>query len=666
MMRGELAGKPPMGLVVCALRSGEGKTTATLTLARALQKEGYRVHACKCGPDYVDPTFLQRATGAPCHNLDTWLMGDEGVRKEYGRASLGADIVLVEGVMGLLDGHAGECGHPKKGSTLDVARALSLPLLLVVNAKGLGESISLVASSVADMCARVHVPLVGILATNGGSARHRQLLERALDENHLPPLLFFLARDKSLALPSRQLGLVPAGELDELDNFLFRLDAILDNDRARSDTKRLVQLARDLAPLASPSTSPATPVQPCGKKRRLAVARDAAFCFYYEDNFRFLKHMGYELTFFSPMQDMCLPPCDALYLGGGYPEVHAKELCANEGMRTDIRRAAWEGLPILAECGGYMYLAGELVDGKGKSHAMCGVINACARMGTSLASLGYREACLLHGLPLGLKGDIEPVVRGHEFHWSDMVLQEDACPLYVDDRGKKCGIVLGKYHNVQASYLHFYLPSLTLAGKKAQEPQNTAHHGESSRPLLVLVNGPSSSGKSTLVRHLAGSVPEAIAVSLDLLLLAHAQGDPSPSLARASAEGFFAASDYHAHLARLLGRTSILFCDHVLCGRRDWEEDLSTMLARCGADLLALELVADQETIRAREGERRDRPGDEDHALEQWRLQQALPLSLPHVTLDATMSADALAKKALFAVRSRLNHLSHSKGAPWQ
>lgn len=467
-------GRAPRGVVVAALRSNEGKTTAALALILALKGLGLKVGVCKCGPDYVDPTLLAKAgafgdvqnvscvqgalsrdapDAACCRNLDTWLMGREGVLRTYAHAGEGKDVVVVEGVMGLLDGKTG-AGN-LSGATLDVARILGLPVLLVVNARGLAQSVQILAKGTKEACEKEGVRLLGIFATNGGSPRHRAILETALDSADLPPLSFFLPRESRLSLPSRQLGLVPAAEVEDFEKTLDLLAQSLD----AADAARFWDTLCEVSPEGPALLPEAAPIS-CKAQKRLAVARDAAFCFHYEENFRFLRERGWELCFFSPLKESCLPPCDALYLGGGYPEVFAGELEANRSLRGEIRQRASEGLPIFAECGGYMYLAKSLETEDGKTHAMCGVVDGIARMGRGLKSLGYREARFAGTLPFDLGEGL--TLRGHEFHWSDMKLAQCPQALYETPDGKRHGVVTGPKNNVLASYLHVYLPSISF------------------------------------------------------------------------------------------------------------------------------------------------------------------------------------------------------------
>lgn len=443
--------RPFSALCVAAPASGGGKTTLCVALMRALTRRGLAVQGFKCGPDYVDPTFHALASGRASRNLDTWMMGREGVRAVWRRAA-DADAAVCEGVMGLFDGREG-VGGP--GSTADCAAALNLPILLLIPARGMAGSVAPLVAGFTRFAQRSGLRIAGVIANGAGGPRHARLLERALADEGLPPLLGALPRDEAWRLPERQLGLVPAPEQAggpaETSSPAAPppwLEALADAAEARIDLDRLLALTAcdPPSPLPAPSRAPAS--------RRLAVARDHAFCFYYEENERVLRERGWELVPFSPLRAAGLPPgVDAVYLGGGYPEVFAEQLAANTSMRGEILAFARRGGEIYAECGGFMYLCRELIVGE-RRFPMCGVLDGVARMGASLRSLGYREAETV--LPFGLaRGRAR--VRGHEFHWSDIVLNRDYPPLYEvwDSAGRRRsgGVIHG---GVRAGYAHLY------------------------------------------------------------------------------------------------------------------------------------------------------------------------------------------------------------------
>ena len=654
--------RKPLAFVLAAPHSGGGKTTASLALAVALGRLGYTVHGCKCGPDYVDPTFMSQACGHPCLNLDTWLMGEEGVRNVFQRQAEGADIVLVEGVMGLLDGRDPES---LAGSTLDVARVLGLPVVLVVRARGLARSIAPLVDGFTRACAAESVRLAGVIATCTGSDSHRRVLQGSLEHNNLPPLLLSLQRNDDLALPSRQLGLVPAEEVSSFAATLQRLGEALPQKDVQTFVDYLQSLPQpdDGSPSLQQSATQCADVQkeaatassplPKTSPGRLAIARDEAFCFYYEENFRLFQKLGWELIFFSPMRDRDLPAAEALYLGGGYPEVFARELSANKGMRSQIHKAAQEGLPIYAECGGYMYLAKALETPEGDIFPLAGVVDGLARMGTSLHSLGYREATFLTPLPFGLDA-FSPdgrVVRGHEFHWSGMELSGNLPPLYsmTDRKGESvtAGVLTGLCNNVQASYLHAYFPSLAFLNGRPGNDQTPGQGQEGSAPSalpgkkpanqelqgghVIVLTGPSSVGKTSLGRALAQELGarnlDHVLISLDGLLASFRRDNHACfTLEEAERQGMWSAHSYHCLLRDAARASSLVICDHVLCGRREWIEDLRKTLS--DVSVVPVELSCAEETLVVREINRTDRPAATEHALAQATAQKNARLTL--------------------------------------
>lgn len=446
---------PFSAFCLAAPASGGGKTTLAVGLMRALRLRGLTVQGFKCGPDYVDPTFHSQATGRPSYNLDTWMMGRSGVRALWNRHAAAADAAICEGVMGLFDGRE---GLGAAGSTADCAAALALPVLLVTPGRGMAASIAPLAAGFESYARRQGLRIVGIIANQTGGPGHARILERALADEGLPPLLGALPRREAWRLPERQLGLVPARErADEAAQDW--LDSLGRAVEAHIDVDRLLELTRLARPVVRAAAA-AAPISSGTGRRRLALARDEAFCFYYEENERVLAGLGWEIVPFSPLNDAELPPdVSALYLGGGYPEVFAARLAANTAMLRAVRSFAAGSGEIYAECGGYMYLCRDLIAADGTRFALCGVLDATARMGSALRSLGYREARPLAPLPFGL-GDA-PLLRGHEFHWSEIELHRDYPPLYtVTDKtgaSRSEGVAFAANGGrVLAGYVHLY------------------------------------------------------------------------------------------------------------------------------------------------------------------------------------------------------------------
>ena len=435
-------------LVLGGVSSGVGKTTTTIAIARALRARGLRVALFKCGPDYLDPTYHARAIGSPSHNLDGWMMGREAVLSTFARATVDADIALIEGVMGLFDG-ASPTGE--EGSTAEIAKWLDAPVALVVDASGMARSIAALAQGFASFDAAVHVRAV--IANRIGSKGHLDILKKALRN---PPVLGGFPKDEAAKFSERHLGLHTA-DTSTLP------DALLDHWAARAEEwlalDALVDIARNAPPLEipMPSTS-ASAVAKC----RIGLAFDEAFHFYYEDNMRRLEALGAELVRFSPLHEGALPDVDGLYFGGGYPEVHAALLAKNETMRNAITRFAASGAPIYAECGGLMYLTRAIVDRDGARHPMVGLVPADAVMCDRLQALGYVE---IETQAKTLLGPAGTRFRGHQFRYSELRdLAPDTEAIYSVRRRRGGEVTREGYRsaNVVASYVHAHWASNPL------------------------------------------------------------------------------------------------------------------------------------------------------------------------------------------------------------
>lgn len=399
-------------VIVAGTHSGSGKTTVTLAILAALTRRGVRVQGFKVGPDFIDPGHQTRITGRPSRNLDTWLLEPTALADTYRNGTVGADLAVIEGVMGLFDGRG---GLDESGSTADLARLLDLPVVLVVDARGLARSIVPLVLGFARFDESVRVE--GVVANNVGSHRHfAEYLAPGLRAYATAfSLIGYLARNELLSIPSRHLGLWTAEELAD-DSSLA--NALADVAESTLDLDRLVALAR--VPRLSAPTAPEVPGPGARSQVRVRVglARDPAFCFYYEDNLDQLRAAGAEIVPFSPLQDPELPPgVELVYLGGGYPEIHAARLAANLEMRAAIRSFHAEGGTILAECGGLMACTELLRDVEGKDHPLWGLIPARAVMQSKLAALGYVSVVAERETVLGPEGT---TVRGHEFHYSQL------------------------------------------------------------------------------------------------------------------------------------------------------------------------------------------------------------------------------------------------------
>ncbi len=440
-------------LVVAAPASGQGKTTVATGLMAALRARGLAVSGHKAGPDYIDPSYHALATGRPGRNLDPVLCGEDLVAPLFAHGAAGADVAVVEGVMGLFDGR----GTTSFGSTAHVARLLGAPVLLVVDAAAQGRSVAALVAGFAGYDPRVR--LGGVVLNRVGSARHEEILRAALDDLGVP-VLGALRRDDGVTVPSRHLGLVPVAEREgPARQALDRLGAVVG---AAVDLDAVLRLAASAGPLttaawspeaalASPSTTdtghPTDPAGPPDRPRRrpvVAVAGGAAFSFSYPETAELLAAAGAEVAQVDPLRDEALPPgTAALVLGGGFPEMHVADLAANERLRADVARLARAGHPVIAECAGLLYLAREL-DGQ----PMCGVLDATAGM-TARLTLGYRDATAAADSVVAPAG---AAVRGHEFHRTAVDPPHSPDPAWmVGDRPE--GFVRGSVH---ASYLHLH------------------------------------------------------------------------------------------------------------------------------------------------------------------------------------------------------------------
>lgn len=428
------------GLIIAAPASGSGKTTVTLALLRALRRAGSAIGSFKVGPDYIDPMFHARASGRPCLNLDGWAMRIETLAGLTDALTKDAALVLGEGVMGLFDGAA-----DGRGSTADLASLLDLPVVLVVDARGMAASAAALVEGFTRH--RDDVEVAGIIFNRVGSEGHEKLLRRACDDRFAQPVLGCLPEDPRLELPERHLGLVQADELPEFDDVLDRAAALV---AARVDLKRLVRLARPFGlGLYGP---PARPLRPLGQ--RTAVARDLAFAFAYPAVLDGWRIAGAEILPFSPLADEAPDArADAVFLPGGYPELHAPRLAGNQAFLRGLRAAAARGASVYGECGGFMVLGEALVDRQGERHAMAGLLPVATSFAEPRLHLGYRRIRLLAPSPLGQAGT---TYRGHEFHYASLIAADGAPPLFEisDARQQPLGQSGARIGAVCGSFLH--------------------------------------------------------------------------------------------------------------------------------------------------------------------------------------------------------------------
>jgi cobyrinic acid a,c-diamide synthase len=408
--------------VITAPGSGHGKTWLTAALARRCAREGRRVRVLKTGSDFIDPAILARAAGSPVHTLDLWMGGEHECERQLGDAAREADIVLVEGVMGLFDGLP---------STADLAQRFGLAVLLVVDASAMAQTFGAVVHGLVDYCPDLH--FVGALANRVAGAGHAEMLADSLRDRRTWCGAIF--SDDRTTLPERHLGLVMPEEVCDLDARIERAaDALLGFDLERLPVC-------DFTAVAAPRLAPEL------RGVRIAVARDAAFCFVYPANLDLLRELGAELRFFSPRDDQQLPEADALYLPGGYPELHASALSQNATMCQSICSHIDQKKPVLAECGGLMLLARALRTLDGSDHEMVGSLDLEIEMQPQLAAIGH-YACELAEGPLRGHAFHHSIARGPAFHSELATSPHGGCPEPVYRRER-----------LVASYVHWYLPS---------------------------------------------------------------------------------------------------------------------------------------------------------------------------------------------------------------
>jgi cobyrinic acid a,c-diamide synthase len=419
------------GVILAAPKSGSGKTLVTLGLIRAFRNRGLKVASAKVGPDYIDGRFHEAASGRPCFNLDLWAMGEDTCRARLAELATGADLVIIEGVMGLFDGPEGQ-----KGSTADLAEALNLPVVMVADTTGQAQSLA--ASMLGFRTYRTNLDVVGAILNKIGSHRHERMLLDSWEWTGMP-LLGLLRQSDSQFWPSRHLGLVQAQEIQKLEEFI---------EGAASGVARETFLDKLFESAAEVANHPGEPrlLPPLGQ--RIAVAQDVAFAFAYPHVLEDWRAQGSEIIPFSPLANEAPDQvADAVFLPGGYPELHAAELAAANNFLGGLRQH--HGL-IYGECGGYMVLGNALIDAKGQSHAMAGLLPLTTSFASRKLHLGYRQLTPING-------PWKPKLRGHEFHYSTIAGQAGGEPLFQASdatgadlglQGQRLGKVMGSYNHV--------------------------------------------------------------------------------------------------------------------------------------------------------------------------------------------------------------------------
>ena len=425
-------------ILVCGTGSGCGKTTVTLGLMAALGRENRAVQPFKCGPDFIDPTLHTLVTGRNSYNLDIRMCGRDYVCRLFKRHAPAEGISVIEGVMGLFDGG--------KGSAAVLADTLNVPLLLVVDVRSAAESVGAVVKGFETFQSETRP--AGVILNRTAGLRHQSLVKKSIETYCNTPVVGILPRDEYLQIPSRHLGLYLGGEKPFSRKQINYLAELV---RQNVDLDQITALAAKRQDIPCPENFPAGVDIPVCPGVRLGVARDEAFCFYYEDNLQLFEKAGAEIIPFSPLHDCRLPPdLDGLYLGGGYPELYGPGLQDNLGMREDIKRFASAGLPVYAECGGFMYLTEGIVTMEGDFYQMAEVFPVCVRMKPRLSRLGYRTVRLTNNTLFGKAGVI---LHGHEFHYSELDKEMNVDRVYQFADNRREGYRLG---NTLGSYVHLH------------------------------------------------------------------------------------------------------------------------------------------------------------------------------------------------------------------
>ena len=443
--------------LVAGTKSGCGKTSMALGLMAAFTRRGLRVAPFKTGPDFIDPGFHSLICNRPSHNLDGWMMPEAAIKEVFCQGLKGCDLAIIEGAMGLFDGAP---GIADKGSAAHIAKILGVPVVLVADGQGIGRSITAMVKGYIEYDEGLNV--IGVIVNKAGSQKHKVILEQALCELEVP-LKAIVQRDKKVVLPSRHLGLVTVVEHSGWDRQVHGLCDLVEH---HVDLKLLMEILKKSGPdlsTLSPDQSKAWHGYNVSNRYatpKIAVARDKAFCFYYERNLEILRRFGAELVFFSPLDgDVFSEEISGVYLGGGYPELYAHRLAENKRLIHMLREGVERGLPVLAECGGFMFLGKGLVEGN-KFFKWCDLYNSVFEMAKRFQALGYRQAVLQSTCLLGTKGTR---FKGHEFRYSKPINNIDSLAserLTVRDAtGAQIDLPHFIYKNVFASYIHIHFDS---------------------------------------------------------------------------------------------------------------------------------------------------------------------------------------------------------------
>lgn len=437
-------------VLVGAVQGRSGKTTFTLGLLKALTDRNISVQPFKKGPDYIDPSWMTFASGEQCRNLDLFMMGAEQVRRSFITHSANHDISIIEGAMGLFDG----LDVDGSNSSAELAYTIHAPVILVVNCTRLTRSVAAVVNGVVHFDKRIHIG--GIVLNHVARPRHQNILVQSIERYCDVPVLGILPKSKEIEIPDRHLGLVPAGEQELLQN---RIELLGNLVRDHIDVDQLIRLAHSAKPLQEPEQTPICVIKQ--EKVRIGVLRDKAFSFYYPENLEALEAAGAELVYINSIQDHQLPDIDGMYIGGGFPEVLASDISANDKLLEAIKTQIEVELPVYAECGGLMFLVKHILV-EGQSYPMVGIFDCDVEMKAKPQGIGYTVQKVLPGNPFFPEGML---IRGHEFHNSQVIhLKSDVCYGFHTERGK--GIASGFdgliYKNTLAGYHHLHVGTAPL------------------------------------------------------------------------------------------------------------------------------------------------------------------------------------------------------------
>ncbi|WP_404407934.1 cobyrinate a,c-diamide synthase [Jeotgalibacillus malaysiensis] len=432
-------------ILIAGVSSGVGKTSITLGLMAAFMKKGLTVQGYKCGPDYIDPAYHTAITNRSSRNLDSWMLKEDVMKEIFVKGSEGADISIIEGMMGLYDG---ESPTSNRGSAAEISSLLKCPVILVVDCSAMARSAAAVVKGFQHLDPDVNI--AGVIANRVGSEGHFKLIKEAVEQECGIPVCGYLTENEQIHMPERHLGLVPSIERGELNEQLERLG------EAVADTVDLDQI-HQMSKQPPVTTESSLFKQWSSINVKVAVAYDQAFNFYYQENLELIESYGAEVIYFSPLKGELLPPeANGLYIGGGFPEQFLKELADHNEVKQSIKDAVENGLPVLAECGGLMYLSASITNIEGETYSMVGVLPGKTKMQFNIAAIGYRE---ITGAPGNKFFMEETKIRGHEFHYSTFKPHEELPAAYHVSSSFGSGEEGYLYKNVVAGYTHIHFAS---------------------------------------------------------------------------------------------------------------------------------------------------------------------------------------------------------------